>query len=655
MEHTGEDLSDVSVSELVKIAFAKKEILTAYSYAIISDWHRAQDVVQESLLLVAGKTEIDQRTRGSLFPWIKGIVRRKSLEELRRIRREIPVAEETLLDLLSEEIDPFFNDSAEERLEEMVDKLRKCIGMLPEHARTLLFDFYHEGKSGKELAEMSGRNEGAIRKQLHFLRGKLRKCLGERLGDKLDTRQSGEGSDWFVSEKWSAENAARSLDAVLREAAFPIAAARCHAMDRAVAEDSSFLNLVKKHVRSGAARPSRLGRASGNPVRLVVPGDGFELAAGDPVPGAGRNIIRFPWRKAAAAILMASAAWGTLALRQARHSQTVAMTVTETDGGAILWRNTEQTVLEKGDRLLPGDWIETRSGTQLVLDSEGIRATYRINGASRFGLLDPPFSWFVRQRLELAEGGIAAVVDPKGRSRRLEILSGGFSSLVSGTRFLASTGGEAMTLGVDHGEVRLRDREGHEITRVSGGETAVATGSGDSTQVKKFGGEGGRGVVQEIWWADVEVIANKPRHYMKGEPDLKLVRPSFESGNEMGDYYVSRMSAWLIPPETGDYVFWISCDNLGSLTVREEGESKGLLRMDYGVPRRLAGQGWPRSDDFSWEASQGSKAIRLQKGRRYSLTAILRELEGEDFMGIGWTRPGSLEPEIIDGTHLRVK
>ena len=55
------------------------------------------------------------------------------------------------------------------------------------------------------------------------------------------------------------------------------------------------------------------------------------------------------------------------------------------------------------------------------------------------------------------------------------------------------------------------------------------------------------------------------------------------------------------------------------------------------------------------EVSQGSKAIRLQEGRRYSLTALLRELEGEDFIGIGWTRPGGLEPEIIDGTHLRVK
>ena len=227
-------------------------------------------------MLVAGKTEIDQRTRGSLFPWIKGIVRRKSLEELRRIRREIPVAEETLLDLLSEDIDPFFNDSAEERLEEMVGKLRKCISMLPEHARTLLFDFYHEGKSGKEFATMSGCNEGAIRKQLHFLRGKLRKCLGERLGDKSDTADSGDGTDWFVSRKWTPENATETLEAILREAAFPIAAARCHAMDQAAADDAQFLNLVKRWVRSGAARPARLPRASRPRIRLIVPGEEFE-------------------------------------------------------------------------------------------------------------------------------------------------------------------------------------------------------------------------------------------------------------------------------------------------------------------------------------------------------------------------------------------
>ena len=654
MEHVEEDLSDVSVSELVKIAFAKKEILTAYSYAIISDWHRAQDVVQESLLLVAGKTEIDQRTRGKLFPWIKGIVRRKSLEELRRIRREIPVAEETLLDLLSEEIDPFFNDSAEERLEEMVDKLRKCIGMLPEHARTLLFDFYHEGKSGKELALMSGRNEGAIRKQLHFLRGRLRKCLGERLGDKLDSSESGEGADWFVSHKWSQENASRTLDAVLREAAFPIAAARCHAMDYATAEDASFLNLVRHWVRSGPVQPSRLRHTSRNPVRLVMPGEGFAPVVSESVVSEGK-IIRFPWKKAAAAVLIGSAVWGAFSLRQAQHSQTVGMTVTKTDGSAVRWRNTEQIILKKGDRLLPGDWVETQGGQNLELSSRGIQATYRISGVSRFGLLDPPFSWFARQRIELAEGAIAAAVDPNGRSKRMEILSGDFSSLVSGTRFSAAKHEAAMTLGVDHGEVRLRDRSGQELTRVAGGETAVATGSGDSTQVKKFGGEGGRGVLQEIWWADEDVVNNPVEQYMTGEPDLRFVRPSFDSGGEMGDYYVSRMSAWLIPPETGDYVFWISCDNLGSLFVKEEGKSRDLLRKDYWLAWNPPGEPLPRADDFNREVSQKSKPVRLQKGHRYLLTAILQEQEGYDFMGIGWTGPGMREPEIIDGAHLRLK
>ena len=330
------------------------------------------------------------------------------------------------------------------------------------------------------------------------------------------------------------------------------------------------------------------------------------------------------------------------------------MTVTETSGGAIRWRNTEQTVLMKGDRLLPGDWVETRGGSQLKLESNGIQAEYRINGVSRFGLLDPPFSWFARQRIELVDGGITADVDPDGRSRRLEILSGGFSSLVSGTRFSAARRETATTLGVDHGEVRLRDRSGHELTSVGGGETAVATGSGDSTQVKKFGGEGGKGVLQEVWWAD-ENVTDDPERYMTGEPDLKLVRPSFNSGGEVGDYYVSRMSAWLIPPKTGDYVFWISCDNLGSLSVKEEGKAGELLHKPYWLSWNPPGDPLPRADDFHREASQKSKPVRLREGRRYLLTAMLQELEGYDFIGIGWTGPGMRGPEIIDGAHLRLK
>lgn len=654
MDFIDEDFSDVSVSELVIIAFAKKEILTAYSYAIISDWHRAQDVVQESLLVVAGKTEIDQRTRGNLFAWIKGIVRRKSLEELRRIRREIPVAEETLLDLLSEDIDPHFNDSAEDRLEEMVESLRKCIGMLPEHARTLLFDFYHEGKSGKELAAMSGRNEGAIRKQLHFLRGKLRKCLGERLGDKTDSTRSGEGSDWFVSEKWSTENASRTLDAVLREAAFPIAAARCHAMDQAAAEDSSFLNIVRHWVRSGPVNPSRLARSSRSPIRLVVPEEAFEPAV-SVASVSERKTIRFPWKKAAAAVLIGSTVYGTFSLRQWQHTEAVSMTVTSTDGGAIRWRDAKQSILKKGDRLVPGDWIETQGGRKLELGSEGTEATYRVLGASRFGLLKPPFGWFARQRIELAQGGLAAVVDPTGRAKRMEILSGGFSSLVSGTEFMATNKNDTMMLGVAHGEVRLRDRAGHELTRVSGGETAVATGSGESVQVKKFGGKSGTGVIQQLWWADKNVLNQSPEDYMVGEPALTLVRPSFESVRSLGDFYVSRLSGCLIPPETGYYVFWISCDDVGSLTISEEENGKPLLHKQYRIIWTEDGENWPKADTFDKRPAQKSHTVLLNAGQRYFISATLQENEGMDFIGIGWTRPGKLSPEIIDGTYLRVK
>ncbi len=654
MDFIDDDFSEVSLSELVNIAFTKKDILTAYSYAILSDWHRAQDVVQESLLVVAGKKEIDQRTRGNLYAWVKGIVRRKSLEELRRIRREIPIAEETLLDLLSEDIDPLFNDSAEDRLEEMVEGLRKCIAMLPEHARSLLFDFYHEGKSGKELAAMSGRNEGAIRKQLHFLRGKLRKCLGERLGDKIDTSHSDDGSDWFVSKKWNTENAARTLDALLREAAFPIAAARCHAMDHAAAEDSSFLNIVRHWVRSGPAHPSRLRRTSRNPIRLVMPEEAFEPAV-SVATVFERKIVRFPWKKAAAAILIGSAAYGTLAIRHSQHSETVSMTVTSTEGGAIRWRDAEQSVLKKGDRLVPGDWIETQGGRKLELDSEGTEAKYRIIGASRFGLLEPPFSWFARQRIELAKGGIAATVNPEGRPKRMEILTGGFSSLVSGTEFVASNEEDMMMLGVSHGEVRLRNRAGKELTRVSGGETVVGSGSGESSQVKKFGGKSGMGVTQELWWADADVMKNSPENYIVGEPALTLVRPSFESASSLGDFYVSRLSGWLVVPRTGDYEFWISCDGIGNLILSEEENGTPLLQKQHNVTWPINGGDWPKADTFDGYPSQKSDTVRLVAGRRYFMRATLQEQEGSDFLGIGWTGPGIPTPEIIDGTYLRVK
>jgi hypothetical protein len=38
-----------------------------------------------------------------------------------------------------------------------------------------------------------------------------------------------------------------------------------------------------------------------------------------------------------------------------------------------------------------------------------------------------------------------------------------------------------------------------------------------------------------------------------------------EAPTNIADFYASRMWGWLVPPITGDYVFWISADDMGEL------------------------------------------------------------------------------------------
>ncbi|MCE5302685.1 MAG: sigma-70 family RNA polymerase sigma factor [Planctomycetaceae bacterium] len=138
-------------AELVR-CYQRAAIITAYS--VLLDFHLAQDAVQEAF--VAAYQRLDQlRDAASFGPWLLRIVRRRALR-LRRGRN-------------AEHIVVGNFDRAESQACDWIESYEQVvqhIARLPEHERIVVTMRYLDGRSVREIADLTGRPAGTVTKQL---------------------------------------------------------------------------------------------------------------------------------------------------------------------------------------------------------------------------------------------------------------------------------------------------------------------------------------------------------------------------------------------------------------------------------------------------------------------------------------------------------
>lgn len=143
--------------------------LIAYATALVRSDAAARDLVQEAF--VAAWQSLERFQPGRDFGgWMRGIVRNKWREHCRRHRREVPLAEETLLALEA----PFAaapDDAA------LFARLAECRAKLPAPMSEALRLTYDEGRSSEDAAGILSTTAAALRKRLERARDALRLCL----------------------------------------------------------------------------------------------------------------------------------------------------------------------------------------------------------------------------------------------------------------------------------------------------------------------------------------------------------------------------------------------------------------------------------------------------------------------------------------------
>ncbi|MBN2064804.1 MAG: lamin tail domain-containing protein, partial [Sedimentisphaerales bacterium] len=115
------------------------------------------------------------------------------------------------------------------------------------------------------------------------------------------------------------------------------------------------------------------------------------------------------------------------------------------------------------------------------------------------------------------------------------------------------------------------------------------------------------------------------------------------------DNYGTRTRGWLYPPVTGDYTFYLNCDDNGSLLLSTDTDPANATEIAY-----IYGQNtWGDPGNWSKFSSQKSQVITLQAGNAYYIEALQKDNVGGDFLYVGWEGPGISGPTIITNAYLK--
>jgi uncharacterized protein YkwD len=153
-------------------------------------------------------------------------------------------------------------------------------------------------------------------------------------------------------------------------------------------------------------------------------------------------------------------------------------------------------------------------------------------------------------------------------------------------------------------------------------------------------------VLREVWLnlpgVSITDLTGNPRY--GDPPDLCERLEAMQLPLDAGDSYGARLRAYLVPPTTGDYTFWVSGDDAGQLWL--SANSNPLNR------RLIASfESWTPVDVWEAYPSQRSSAIALEAGQPYYIEFLLKEGDVGDYGAVAWQGPG-IERAVIAGAYL---
>ena len=119
----------------------------------------------------------------------------------------------------------------------------------------------------------------------------------------------------------------------------------------------------------------------------------------------------------------------------------------------------------------------------------------------------------------------------------------------------------------------------------------------------------------------------------------------FEAPTDVLDDYGQRLRGYVMPPVSGNYVFWIASDDGGELWLGTDSTPNSRRRI-------ATVNGWTSPREWTREPNQRSAPVPLEAGQIYYVEALMKEGGGGDNLSVRWLRPDSVDEAPIPGAHL---
>ena len=138
----------------------------------------------------------------------------------------------------------------------------------------------------------------------------------------------------------------------------------------------------------------------------------------------------------------------------------------------------------------------------------------------------------------------------------------------------------------------------------------------------------------------LETLTDLPR--FPHDPDVTSSIGWFELPSDAGDEYGVRISGFLVPPKTGEYVFYLASDDSSQLFLSSDESPDNKIMI---ASNRFSAnwRGWQ-----SLASENISPAIMLEAGNRYWVEALFREKRGRDRFAVTWQMPEKPPPKDGD-------
>ena len=152
--------------------------LLIYARALARNEATAADLVQDAFVAAWRNLGRFDVTR-DFGAWLRGIIRNKWREYLRRHTREVDIDDATLEAWESRFAQ--WDDKRSSGDADLFDTLDDCLKHLPEPMAEAVRRFYYRGETGETIANVLGIDTATLRKRLERARHALRACLDRKL------------------------------------------------------------------------------------------------------------------------------------------------------------------------------------------------------------------------------------------------------------------------------------------------------------------------------------------------------------------------------------------------------------------------------------------------------------------------------------------